>query len=126
MFIFISPSVSVADSKTFCRSWHSAFTALRITVRSFSKPKSKILRFQGRSFNLHAYMECCRAPEVSVKTQKQPFPFTPHVSWKGSPVCFIQNQPTDLTEMDVLGGFYMIHEAPRSGDEDIYSFSEPV
>lgn len=56
------------------------------------------------------------------RPRKQPFP----ASWKGSPVCFIQNQPLDLTEVNVLCGFNMIHEAPGSCDEDIYSFPESV
>lgn len=38
------PSVSVAESSTFCLASPVAFRAFRITVRSFSKPKSRVLQ----------------------------------------------------------------------------------
>lgn len=44
------PSVSVADSRTFCRSGPSALTALRIAVMSFSKPRSRSLRCGEKAF----------------------------------------------------------------------------
>lgn len=53
-------------------------------------------------------------------------PFSHLPCFLDSPVCFIHNQPPYSTKVNVLRGFYMIHEAPRSWDKDIYAFAESV
>lgn len=43
-----------------------------------------------------------------------PGPSRFRASRRGSPVGFVQNQPLDPAEVNVLCGFYVIHEPPRS------------
>lgn len=80
---------------------------------AFSKPMSRILWCQGRQ-----------------SSQPSPRPWAWALDGSllrvASPVGFVQNQPPQPIELDVLCGFYMIHQASRGGDEDIDSFADSV
>lgn len=111
------PSVSVADSRTFCRFGPSALTALRIAVMSFSKPRSRSLRCGEKAFPATRRRNGTPRGLRAGRGQRSgplPGPSRFRASRRGSPVGFVQNQPLDPAEVNVLCGFYVIHQPPRS------------
>lgn len=103
-----SPCVMVADSRTFCLLGPVLFRLFNMTLRSFSKPRSKILKKHRKQ---------------SRKKNSDVFYISQGVKLKKLPVGLVQDQPANSAEGDAQGVFDMVHQTARRGDQDVDTFS---